>query len=89
MRVDHEVYKGIEFVRISNLPAEQREKIKASLPKEKIIKILKDEMVISDCVQYSDYLRWFNEFDKSRQAKPAPSSSLVPNLTSELKLSLD
>jgi hypothetical protein len=61
MRVDSEIYKGIEYVRISNLPADQKEKISISLHNDKIIKILKEGTLISDCIQYSDYLIWFEE----------------------------
>jgi hypothetical protein len=58
---EREIYKGIEFVRISNLPTEQSERIKASVPKEKIIKILKDEVILKDCLQYHHYQEWFRE----------------------------
>jgi len=53
-----EIYKGIEFVRISNLPKEQSEKIFAAFPKEKIIKILRDEVILKDCIQYHEYQDW-------------------------------
>ncbi len=56
-----EIYKGIEFVRISNLPKEQSEEIYAAFPKDKIIKILRDEMIVRDCIQYQDYQEWFKE----------------------------
>lgn len=56
---EREIYKGIEFVRISNLPKEQSERIKASFPKEKIIMILRDEVLLKDCIQYCDYQEWF------------------------------
>lgn len=59
--IEREIYKGIEFVRLSNLPKEQSERINASLPKEKIIKILRDEVILKDCVQYRDYLEWYSE----------------------------
>ncbi len=59
MRVESENYKGIEYVRVSNLPADQKEKIRTSLPKDKLIKILKDSNLIEDCIQYTDYLAWF------------------------------
>ncbi len=52
-----EIYKGIEFVRISNLPKEQNEIINAVFPKEKIIKILRNEVVLRDCIQYQDWLK--------------------------------
>ncbi len=64
--IERETYKGIEYVRISNLPNEQRIIISASFPKEKIFKILRDdEVVLSDCIQYRDYQSWFK---KSYQA---------------------
>lgn len=62
---EKEIYKGIEFVRLSTLPDEQSERIRASFPKEKIIKILKDEIILRDCIQYQDYQDWFR---KSYQA---------------------
>jgi hypothetical protein len=54
-----EIYKGIEFVRISQLNAEQQEKIKASIKRDKIIKILIGNTLADDCVQYHDYKAWF------------------------------
>jgi len=56
-----EIYKGIEFVRISNLPKEQSERIHNAFPKEKIIKILKDEVILRDCIQYHEYQNWYKE----------------------------
>ena len=59
---EREVYKGIEYVRISKLPKEQSARINASFPKEKIFKILReDEVIINDCIQYCDYQDWFNK----------------------------
>ena len=57
--VEAENYKGIKFVRISNLPKEQSEKIRLAIPKEKIIKILRDEIILRDCIQYHHYQEWF------------------------------
>jgi len=59
---EREVYKGIEYVRVSKLPSEQSARINASFPKEKIFKILRDdEVIISDCIQYRDYQDWFKK----------------------------
>ncbi len=81
MRAEVEVYKGIEFVRISNLPAEQKEKISNTFPKDKVIKILKDEYVLNDCIQYRDYVEWFSQYHKARitankSAETVPATSL-------------
>lgn len=81
---EREIYKGIEFVRISNLPKEQSERIKASVPKEKIIKILKDEVILKDCIQYHHYQDWFRETYQLQQeimlSKPESSYSNSFNL---------
>ncbi len=55
-----ENFKGIEFVRISSLPAEQKEKIWQSFQHDKIIKIVKDKTLLNDCILYNDYLSWVN-----------------------------
>jgi hypothetical protein len=62
---EREVYKGIEFVRISTLPKEQGARINASFPKEKIFKILReDDVMLNDCIQYHDYQDWFKKFNQ-------------------------
>jgi hypothetical protein len=59
---EREVYKGIEFIRISKLPKEQGARIQASIPAEKIFKILRDdEVLLEDCIQYRDYQEWFKK----------------------------
>lgn len=71
MRVESELYKGIEFVRVSSLPEDQKEKIKTSLPKDKLIKILKDGSLIEDCIQYADYLAWFEAHHQGVMITPS------------------
>ena len=61
-----EQYKGISYVRISTLPIEQRAKIRHSYKREAIIKILKDNALINDCIIYDDYVQWYNAERKNR-----------------------
>lgn len=79
MRVESEQYKGIEYVRVSNLPDDQKEKIKMSLPQDSIIKILKDGKLIEDCIQYPDYLAWFEIHHQGSiiHARPQPASGAL------------
>jgi hypothetical protein len=58
MKVASEVYKGIEYVRISSLNIEEKSKIWQTLERDKIIKILKDNELLNDCIQYVDYVSW-------------------------------
>ena len=82
MKVVAEVFKGIEFVRISNLPEDQKELIATLIPKDRIIKILKDNVVIRDCVQYHDYVSLLYTQEKTEplisQKKQNSSSESLP-----------
>ncbi|MCE2994456.1 MAG: hypothetical protein ACK5RG_03190 [Cyclobacteriaceae bacterium] len=61
MRATSEIYKGIEFVRISSLPEDQKSAIWNSFDREKIIKILKTDALMNDCILYRDYLDWLGQ----------------------------
>ena len=58
MKVEAEIYKGIEFIRISSLPETQKEHLLQSFDKHKIIKILKSDSLLSDCILLQDYTEW-------------------------------
>jgi len=65
MRTPSEIYKGIEFVRISTLPEDQKQLIWTSIKRDKIIKILKSDCLLNDCIQVHDYEAWYSENYKS------------------------
>ena len=69
-----ENFKGIEFVRISSLPEDQKEKIWQSFQQDKIIKIVKDKALLNDCILYPDYVSWLKQ-----NATPTMASSTVVN----------
>jgi hypothetical protein len=56
-----EHFRGIEFVRISSLPEDQKEKIWQSFQQDKIIKIVRDQSLLNDCILYQDYVSWLNQ----------------------------
>jgi hypothetical protein len=60
-RMSAEIYKGIEFVRISNLPEDQKNQITQTIDHSKIIKILRGKELLPDCVQVNDYANWMRE----------------------------
>ena len=74
MRTQSENYKGIEFVRISTLPEDQKQLIWTSLKRDKIIKILKTDCLLNDCIQLRDYEAWYSENYKTEVITLAPSS---------------
>lgn len=86
MRVASEIYKGIEFVRIFALPDEQKVLIWQTFSRDKIIKILKDEVLLNDCIQYTDYLTWYDmHFKPQTRVEEKSSIPAVPILSPVLK----
>jgi hypothetical protein len=60
-----ENYKGIEFVRISTLPEDQKKMIWASAYQHKVIKILRGEELLNDCLPYVNYVEWYQQSYKT------------------------
>ena len=52
-------YKGIDYIRVSDLPEDQQQKIQNWLNNDVVIKILTPEGLLKDCLLYSDYTYWF------------------------------
>ena len=57
-RVEEEVYRGIHYVRVSDLPQDQQFLFIEWLPKDQVIKIMIQKEVLEDCVQYHHYKHW-------------------------------
>ena len=74
MRTPVENYKGIQFVRISSLPKEQKEIFWSTFEQEKIIKVLRNQELLVDCIPYSDYTAWMEKI-KSRPASSPVSAA--------------
>jgi hypothetical protein len=60
MKAELKIYKGIEYVQVNSLPAEQQNIISETLSKKLYIKILIDGKIIGNCLQYKDYELWYN-----------------------------
>jgi len=67
MLAEPEHYKGILYVRLSSLPGEQKTKLREAYSRESIIKILKDDSLINDCILYTDYLGWYHQYNSSTE----------------------
>jgi hypothetical protein len=87
MRVAAENYKGIEFVRISALPEDQKQLIWTSLKRNKIITILKNDCLLNDCIQLRDYEIWYTENYFAKPIEAATTNSQQPVKQSAYKLS--
>lgn len=77
MKVNSTIYKGIEYVQVSSLPVDQKEKLLETINHDLFIKILVDEKLIGNCLLFKDYEMWFENV-----YKPQPLTSEQPNLYS-------
>lgn len=83
MKVHSTIYKGIEYIQVSTLPSEQKEKLLLSVNPELLIKILVDGKIVTNCMQFKDYEAWFEGVYKTqakvrnpdkRKEAPAPAN---------------
>ncbi|UII34042.1 hypothetical protein LVD17_09475 [Fulvivirga ulvae] len=78
--IEAKIYRGIEYVRISELPEDQKTSIKNWLNIDVVIKIQTESILMSDCILFKDYEFWFKKiFTKAVAAEEANA------VTSEFK----
>lgn len=74
-----EFYKGIEFVRISSFTEAEKNVFWQTFDRNKIIKILMNDSLLNDCIQYQDYREWMAKdfhqevsIQQSKEETPMP-----------------
>ena len=85
MKVDAKIFKGIEYVQVSELPQAQREILTQTIGPDLLIKLLVDGKVISGCLQFKDYDHWYvtqyqARLNASREHAVVPELEIKPNL---------
>lgn len=79
--VDPNIYKGIEYVQLNELPEEQKLALKETLSDDLFIKILVNGELRHDCIQYKDYAYWFkNIYPAAKQTQEESSSKGISNV---------
>jgi hypothetical protein len=72
------IYKGIEFVRLSAMPKSEQDLFQKTFNPNLYIKILIEEEILHDCVQYKDYISWHTTmFPKTRLAEAVAQEELL------------
>ncbi len=59
MKVEVKIFKGIEYVQVSELPQAQRELLTQTINPDLFIKLLIEGKIVSGCLQYKDYSSWY------------------------------
>ncbi|MEQ9656675.1 hypothetical protein [Fulvivirga sp.] len=60
--IQGKVYKGIEYIKISDLPLNEQLAIREWLTLDTTIKIQTEKELLTVCVQYKDYKNWIENF---------------------------
>jgi hypothetical protein len=84
--VEREHYKGIFYVRLSALPLDQKVRICAGPFRHAIIKILKDDILINDCMNYGDYVEWHLQSFIPANTFTQPGASLDPMVSTRERI---
>jgi hypothetical protein len=85
MKVNSTIFKGIEYIQLSQLPEEQREKILETINRSLIIKILIDGKIVGNCLQYKDYDSWYeNVFAPAKQTIAQATAKQGKVITKEM-----
>lgn len=85
MKADSKIFKGIEYVQVSELPQTQREILIQTINPDHFIKLLVDGKIISGCLQYKDYNKWYQEqyqpaMNSAREQTVVAGIEIKPNL---------
>jgi hypothetical protein len=84
MKVSSKIYKGIEYVQLSELPKDQKEKILEMFDEESFIKIMMDKTIIRKCLQYKDYEMWFDNYYRSAHLPSPARKEILVNAPMEV-----
>lgn len=78
MKVNSTIYKGIEYVQVSSLPPDQKDKLLQTINHDLFIKILVDEKLVGNCLLFKDYEIWFDNIYKpqGRNTEQIPKGSI-------------
>jgi hypothetical protein len=77
MKVDAKLFKGIEYVVVTDLPQLQQQRLLDTINHDLFIKIMIEGKIITRCLQYKDYLKWYE------QSRYAPQVLMSEVKTSE------
>jgi hypothetical protein len=84
MKVKAKLYRGIEYVEIDDLP-EYQQKLLSEKADIELIKILIDNKVISNCLQYCQYSQWYETVFKVEREKVVLNAQ-TPQLLEPVKV---
>jgi hypothetical protein len=64
MKAEAKIFKGIEYIVVSDLPQVQQQHLIDTINHNLFIKIMIDGKIVGRCLQYKDYLTWYEQSSK-------------------------
>lgn len=58
---------GKKFIQLSQMPLRQASMLLSWLPGKSILRLKSEEVELDDCVEYSNYEYWFDNYFRKRQ----------------------
>ncbi|MBT1706367.1 hypothetical protein [Chryseosolibacter indicus] len=86
MLLESKIFKGIEYIHLSDLPEAQKERFLQTTSRYVFIKILIDGKVVSNCIEYSTYSNWFHTIYKAEPKKQASDNKKAVEIEPQLVL---
>ena len=83
-----QVYRGIEFVRVKDLPEDLKKDITNWLNDDILIKIRTDQGLFNDCIQIKDFEYWYNNIYTPME-DISESGNRIPVKGHSIKLAFD
>ena len=78
MKVNSRVFKGIEYIQLTDLPDAQQVALLKTINHDLFIKIMIEKKIVSQCLQYKDYSVWYESLYKSAAFAPTPKPANLP-----------
>ncbi|MTI39035.1 hypothetical protein [Fulvivirga lutimaris] len=86
--IQSKVYKGIEYIQISDLSLNEQLAIREWLTLDTIIKIQTESELLTECVQYKDYTYWVENV-LSKQATQKATVKSKGSIINRFGLAID
>lgn len=79
------IYRGIEFIRVSELPDNEQLQIKNWAVRQTIIKILTTEGLLTDCITYKNYKHWYDNIFTEAKSEEEVVKKKKPSANSKVR----
>jgi hypothetical protein len=89
MKAEAKIFKGIEYVVVTDLPQGQQQRLLDTINQDLFIKIMIEGKIVSRCLQYKDYSKWYEHSAKVASQAVSTDAKTTERVEIQPKLALD